>query len=129
ENEQLTIENGILDFSYTRTSDTGYDQIVMIPITYSEEWIFTSEQQYQTTSVSGGMLGIIIPAGIDEIHVTMKFVPNGIITGGWVTLISAGIYLAIFLPIQILKVQKKRKATLKLEAIDNETTDDYHPSL
>ncbi|MDD3126361.1 MAG: YfhO family protein [Candidatus Izemoplasmatales bacterium] len=129
ENEQLTIENGIIDFSYTRTSETGYDQIVMIPITYSEEWIVTSEEQYQTLSVSGGLLGIIIPAGVDEVHVTMKFVPNGIIDGGWATLIAVGIYTAIFLPIYLVRINKKKKALSNTEVIENETTDNHNPSL
>lgn len=130
DNQQLSINNGKIELSYTRTSDTAYDQIVMIPVAYSEEWVITSETYYETLSVSGGFLGIIIPNGENEIHVTMEFQPAGLIDGLKTSVAGFLIYAVIFLPV-LLDHYKKRlqRKLLKPEEITHEDLDHHRSSL
>jgi len=81
DNESMTIARGRISLSYTRTSATANDQIVMVPVAYSEEWVITSGQTYETLAVSGGFLGIVVPAGVTDVSVSLKFVPKGLISG------------------------------------------------
>jgi len=111
----LVIENGHISLSYHSTDVSGYDQLVVIPITYSEEWTVVSDQDYETISASGGMLGIIIPAGTENVTVELKFVPKGLKEG---SLASAGAlvaYLGIFLPGWIIRKKKKKQAAISEE--------------
>ncbi len=121
ENQVLTIEKGIIHLSYTRISDSIYDQIVMIPVAYSEEWIITSENHYDTISVSGGFLGIVIPNGVSDIDVSLKFVPKGLNQGALVSLAGLGIYALIFVPVFVFKKYRKaKKVVIQTEVIDHE---------
>jgi len=129
EDQSLTISGGKIHLSYTRTSTTSNDQIVMIPVAYSEDWEITSGIFYETISVSGGFLGIVIPFSVNEIDITMKFVPKGLKTGALASLAGVLIYLGIFVPILVIE-NKKRKSTNRLpvtevsihEDIDNHST-------
>jgi len=130
ENQSLTIEKGKIHLSYTRTSDTLFDQIVMIPVAYSEEWIFTSEVQYETLSVSGGFLGIVIPHGVTEIDIALKFVPKGLNQGALVSLAGLGLYALIFIPVFLLQKRRKAKiASHETEVIDHEEVNSDSSSL
>jgi len=104
-NKYLTIENGRIELEYFNFSESEYDQLVVIPVAYSDDWKITSAVQYETMSVSGGFLGIVIPNGTAYVNITMKFVPSGFGLGSLVTLGGIVVYLAIFLPSWI----KKRK--------------------
>ncbi len=96
-NEYLSIKNGKIKLSYINTSNSNYDQIIVIPVTYSDDWKITSDIQYETISTSGGFLGIIIPSETTYINVTMKFIPKGIYLGLLGSLGGIMIYTAIFL--------------------------------
>ncbi|MBN2540825.1 MAG: YfhO family protein [Bacilli bacterium] len=102
----MTIKNGIITLEYTNTSNSTYDQVVIVPVTYSEEWIITSPVQYETMSVSGGFLGIVIPNGTTEINITLKFIPKGLDVGALGSAAGILIYLGIFLPGWIKKRKK-----------------------
>jgi uncharacterized membrane protein YfhO len=78
----------------------------MIPVCYSDDWKFVGDEEYETLSVSGGFLGIIIPNGTDVIDVSLKFVPKGLSLGGLASLGGILIYSAIFVPYFI---KNKRK--------------------
>ena len=106
EDEYLSIKNGKIDLSYTNLSDSLYDQLIMIPVVYSEDWKFTGDIDYETISVSGGFLGIIIPSGTDQISVSMKFVPKGLGLGGLASLGGVLIYFGLFAPYWIKKRKK-----------------------
>lgn len=127
-NHSLTIENGKIELSYTRTSNTENNQIVMIPVAYSEEWIVTSEISYETMSVSGGFLGIVIPHGTTTIEVSLKFVPEGLKDGAKASVAGFGIYAVIFLPVYLESRKRKLFNRLKEtevnahEEIDNHST-------
>lgn len=105
-NEFLSIEHGKINLSYVNTSQSTYDQIVVIPVVYSDDWKITSGVQYETMSTSGGFLGIVIPNGTTNIDITMKFVPKGLYLGFLVSLGGILVYTTIFLPPYIIKRKK-----------------------
>ncbi|XMB71531.1 hypothetical protein RJI07_05290 [Mycoplasmatota bacterium WC30] len=102
----LSIKNGKINLSYLNTSDSLYDQIVVIPVVYSDDWKFITDVEYETISTSGGFLGIIIPSGTDNIEISLKFVPKGLTYGGLASLGGLLIYLGIFMPSWIKKRNK-----------------------
>lgn len=108
-NKHLTINQGKIHLTYQRTSDSTYDQIVVIPVAYSEEWKITSGQTYDTLS-AGGFLGIVVPHGVDTIDLQLKFVPKGLSTGFLVTAGATLIYLGIFLPGWIIAAKRRKKS-------------------
>ncbi len=126
----LEISDGEIKLSYKRTSVSENDQLVMIPVAYSEEWKIISDIPYETLSVSGGFLGIIIPKEITDIEITMKFVPNGLSDGLKASIAGLGIYLVIFVPVFLdnlkQRIFKKRNET---EVFDHEETDNHRTGL
>ncbi len=96
ENEYLSIKNGKINLQYVNNSISENDQIVVIPVVYSDDWKFTSNIEYETLSVSGGFLGIVIPNGTSTVDISMKFVPKGLDIGALLTLGGIVIYLGIF---------------------------------
>jgi len=108
--QEMTIENGTIHLSYDRTTATTYDQVIVIPVAYSEEWVITSGQDYETFSSNGGFLSIIVPYGTYHIDITIKFQPNGLKEGAVVSMLSFVTYLAIFSPVivkSIYNISKK----------------------
>ncbi|MBI9009965.1 MAG: YfhO family protein [Tenericutes bacterium] len=110
----LSIEKGKINLRYINTSETGYDQIVVIPIVFSDDWQFTDGSDYETMSVSGGFLGIVIPAGVTDVNISMKFAPKGLGYGALGSLAGVLIYLAIFLPSWL----KRRQEAEEIVVID-----------
>jgi len=107
--ERMTLENGVIRLSYTRTSASEYDQVVMVPVTYSEEWVITSDVQYRTMPVSGGFLGIVIPNGTTDVSVTLKFIPKGLRNGALITGGALAVYAGLFGLIAFVQHRKKNK--------------------
>ncbi len=106
ENESLTINKGLINLSYNYDQAITTDNIVMIPVVYSEEWIITNDVDYDTISISGGFLGIVIPKGTESVDVTLKFEPDGVTHGAYGSLVGVVIYVAIFAPALIKKRKK-----------------------
>jgi hypothetical protein len=130
ENERMTIEKGRITLSYTRTSDSAYDQVVMIPVTYSEEWVITSAEKYSIMSVSGGFIGIVIPHGTNEVSITMRFIPKGLKTGAWISLGAAALYVGIFSTVHLLSRRKKEEQTHSQSEVTNHDQEtDSHRSV
>jgi hypothetical protein len=107
DNKYLSINNAKIDLKYNNLISSEKDQIVVIPVAYSEDWQFTSEQVYDTISVSGGFLGIVIPKGTSQVEITMKFSPKYMDLGLYISLGSLAIYGLIF--ITPLIVNKKKR--------------------
>jgi len=129
ESETMTIEHGRIDLSYTRTSDTANDQIVMIPVAYSEEWKIISGQEYVTLSVSGGFLGIVIPHGVTEVSLSLRFEPKGLAVGALATGSGFAVFGLIFLIPYFIKRGRKKAADPIQEVSVHEETDDHYPVL
>jgi len=127
--ETMTIAHGRIDLSYTRTSDTLQDQIVMIPVAYSEEWKIISGQEYETLAVSGGFLGIIIPHGVTAVDLTLRFEPKGLAVGALATASGFAIFGLVFLIPYFIKRGRKKAADSIQEVSAHEETDDHHPVL
>lgn len=107
QNKQLQIENGKIQLSYENLNPGDRDQVVVIPIAYSDDWEFTSSETYDTISVSGGFLGIIIPKGTASVQINMEFVPKHLDLGFYISLGASSIYALIFL-VPLLIRKKKR---------------------
>jgi hypothetical protein len=106
-NHFLQIKNGRIRLRYDNVSISENDQIVVVPVVYSDDWRFVSNHQYETISVSGGFLGIIIPKGESSIDLTLKFSPKYLDLGFYISLGASAIYLSIFvLPILIKKYKR-----------------------
>ena len=104
----LSIKHAKIDLRFNNLVNSEKDQIVVIPVAYSEDWQFTSEQVYDTISVSGGFLGIVIPKGTTQVDLTMKFSPKYMDLGLYLSLGSLAIYGLIFISPMIIKKKKKR---------------------
>ncbi|MDT8337071.1 MAG: YfhO family protein [Candidatus Izemoplasmatales bacterium] len=103
----LQIKKGKINLSYVNVIPSDSDQVVVIPIAYSDDWEFTSSETYDTISVSGGFLGIVVPKGATSIDINMEFVPKYLDLGFYITLGATSIYALIFL-IPIFVRKKKR---------------------
>jgi uncharacterized membrane protein YfhO len=90
--------------SYENVSASENDQIVVIPVAYSDDWQFTSDINYDKISVSGGFLGIVVPAGAQNVDLELKFVPKYLDLGLYLSMGATAVYLAIFiLPVLVKK--------------------------
>jgi len=106
-NTKLTIKNGKINLSYEYSKIPETDQIIMIPVTYSEDWKFTSEQIYDTISVSGGFIGLIVPKGTETVDLELKYIPKYLDLGLYVSLGSTALYLGIFVLPLVIKRKKR----------------------
>ena len=113
----LSIKNGKINLAYNNIDTTTKDQIIVVPVTYSEEWQFTTAETYDTISVSGGFLGIVIPKGTQEVNLSMKFVPKNIDYGLYISLGATSVYLLIFiLPMTIKKIRGSKNEKSKIDS-------------
>jgi len=96
--KHLSIKNGKISLSYINNSLSDKDQLIVIPVAFSDDWQFITETEYETISASGGFLGIIIPNGTDSVDISLKFVPKGLDLGIYASLGGLFVYLTIFLP-------------------------------
>lgn len=130
DNQYLTIDSGKIHLKYDRTSDSESDQLVVIPVAYSEEWEITSGQNYETVSASGGFLGIIIPYGVDSIDLEIAFSPKGLEKGLLGTLGGIGLYMLIFIPSILLERKKTKNIKTKdVEMNIDEENNNHHSVL
>jgi uncharacterized membrane protein YfhO len=79
-NKKLTYKKSAINVKYDRISNSDNDQIIVLPITYSEEWRCYDEN-YEIIKANGGYLGIKVANDIKNIDVTLSFKPSGIKIG------------------------------------------------
>ncbi|MDD3478042.1 MAG: YfhO family protein [Candidatus Izemoplasmatales bacterium] len=118
DNQTISIDHSVIHLTYDRISDTTYDQIVVIPVAYSEEWQITSDTDYSTFSASGGFLGILIPNGTNHIDITLRFVPKGVETGLLASLGGVAVYTLLFLPAYLLKKKRAQASVENTEELN-----------
>ena len=119
ENKFLTIKNAKINLSYDYLSPSINNHIVVIPVTYSDDWQFTSDDNYDKISVSGGFLGIIIPEGTEHVDIQLKFVPKNLDTGGLLTLGSGLVFIGL---VSFPWVKKKIKRGVKNDESKTDST-------
>jgi len=90
-NKSLTYNNSKIHVTYTRDSLSDYDQIVVLPVTYSDEWV-VDNADYKLIKVNGGFLGIQVKQGIKDIDICIRFKPSGVKMGFIGTIIGFCIY-------------------------------------
>lgn len=112
---KISIKNAKISLSYINTSDSEYDQIVIIPIAYSEEWIVDGGN-FETLSANGGLLGIIVPKTEGLIEINLHFTPKGLKTGAKLSLIGFLTYGVIFGSIYIFKRRKEGKINEEIDS-------------
>ncbi|QWB99985.1 YfhO family protein [Mycoplasmatota bacterium] len=105
--KSLKINNGKIELSYQYNQPSVGKHIITIPVTYSDDWQFTSDEIYDKISVSGGFLGIIVPEGKTSVDITMKFIPKNLESGLYISLFSTLVFLSI-LGYPIIKKRLKR---------------------
>ena len=101
--KEITFRNGNINVSFNR--DTDGELIVLIPITYSPDFVINND--FRIIRVTGGLLGVVIPDGVKDIDFMLSFtVPvfrqGLIISLGGVTL------LGIYAGVDVLIKHKKR---------------------
>ncbi len=126
DNQTLIIEHSTINLSYARTSDSLNDQLVVVPVAYSEEWVITSQTQYQTVSASGGFLGIIIPYGNDSVEITLEFQPKGFELGLLGSLGGTFVYILIFGLSYIVNKKNKKENISEVEMSLDEENNNHH---
>ena len=90
-NKTITYDNSSINVKYERISNSENDQVVVLPITYSEEWV-CSNKDYTLVRVNGGFLGVVVNNNIKTVDVTIKFRPGGVIIGVIGSCIGFSIY-------------------------------------
>ena len=106
-NKELTYGGSTISVKYTRTSDTDNDQVIVLPVTYSEEWICENDD-YKLVRANGGYLGVVVKNGITNIDLNITFKPGGIKIGLIGSLLGFGIY-GVYIALTIYRKKKEKK--------------------
>jgi hypothetical protein len=104
----MVFDGRTIDVSYVRDSESGNDQLVVIPIPYSEEW--RVDRGYETLSVNGGLLGVLVPDHVDHVDIHMTFTPKGLIHGLLGSLGATLVYAGVFTTVWLIRRKKRRGA-------------------
>ena len=81
-NKELTYNKSTIQVKYTRDSVSENDQVVVLPVTYSEEWVMEqNNSNYELVRANGGFLGVLVKNGVKDINVNITFKPSGFKVG------------------------------------------------
>ncbi len=98
--DTMKIKCDMLDNTKTRIIKTGYS--------YSADWKIKNEG-YETIIVDGAFLGILVPEGINNVDITLKFEPKGYYLGLQISLSGMILYLTISISsLGVLLLRRKR---------------------
>ena len=103
-NKSLEHEGSSVNVKYERISNSDKDQIVVLPITYSEEW-YCEDNNYELVRANGGFLGIVVKNGVKNVDVSITFRPSGVKIGLLGSIVGFGIY-GIYIGLLIYKKKK-----------------------
>lgn len=93
--KSLSYKGSTINVKYTRLSDSSNDQVIVLPITYSDEWKCDNEN-YELVKANGGFLGIVVKNGIKNVDVSITFKPSGVkigLIGSIIGFCSYGLYI------------------------------------
>lgn len=102
-NKNLSYNNSAIRIKYHRESVTSNDQVIVLPVTYSDEWK-VSDSNYEVVRANGGFVGIVVKNGVSDIDVTLEFVPSGVRVGSILSRVGIGLYV-----IYVLLIFYKKK--------------------
>lgn len=107
-NKKLTYNKSTIKVSYTRNSSSSNDQVVVLPVTYSEEWeISGNSEGYTLVRANGGYLGLVVESGVTDIDISITFNPKGEKEGLIISGCAIVIY-AMYVSIIYYKGRKKK---------------------
>ena len=98
--DTMIIKCNMPDASKTRIIKTGF--------AYSKDWVI-ADSRFETVTVNGAFLGILVPEGIDNVDITLKFKPTGYYEGLSISLAGCSIYLVINIITLGVIIIKRRK--------------------
>ncbi len=93
-----------INLSFTNTDTSA--KIVKLPLAYSSEWKSVSSE-YKVVNINGGFLAVIVPEGVTDVNITLKYNPEGYNTGFKITTLGGIIYITISSFVLLYDVKKK----------------------
>lgn len=90
-NKILTYQGSTINIKYDSISTSNNNQVVVLPITYSEEWV-CDDENYELVKANGGYLGLVVKNNVKNIDVSITFMPSGVKIGFVGTCIGFSIY-------------------------------------
>lgn len=102
--KELIQKGSSLRVKYHRLTNNDNNQVIVLPVTYSYEWI--CDNNYELVRVNGGYLGIVVDKGVENIDVLITFKPKGVKMGCIGSLIGIGVY-GIYIAIIIIRNRRK----------------------
>ena len=87
------------------TQSDGYE-ILMVPYSYSSEWVIVSGNIEEIVDVDGGFIGLVVPKNIESNEIVIKFKPRGFNAGILISAVFIAIYLASLSTYIIIKKKK-----------------------
>ena len=103
--KSLSYNKSKINIKYKRLSNSSKDQIIALPITYSEEWKLSDSTNYEIVRVNGGYLGILVKENVENINISLEFEPSGLKSG----VLGSFIGVLIYVVYVILENYKKRR--------------------
>lgn len=85
----LKMDGSKLKLSFERENKNN-DIIVALPIAYNECWKL--DKNYKTIKVNGGLLGIIVPKGEQNISINLEFIPRRLNVSALASMLGIAIY-------------------------------------
>lgn len=92
-NLELKVDENKLHLSYHRDVDSN--NVVVLPISYNECW--TLDKDYKIVRTYGGMLGIEIPKGSNDISINLTFKPRYLHEGALISISGIIIYALVLI--------------------------------
>lgn len=90
-----------------KIADTSRPRIVKTGYAYSEDWNIVNEG-YEKIVVDDSFLGVIVPDGVSNVDITLKYNPKGFKPGLLVSGAGILIYLGITIPYLVIIIKKRR---------------------
>jgi len=103
----LTYEGSTINVRYNRVSNSSNDQVVVLPVVYSEEWV-CENSDYELVRANGGYLGVVVKNGVEDVNLSITFKPSGVKSGLIISLVGFGIY-GLYIGLILYKKKKEKE--------------------
>ncbi len=93
ENRYYSLDSNVMTIKFTNDSKA---KVIKTAYTYSSDWqIENNKAGYETVSINGGFLGIVVPEGETYVDIKLRFLPKGYESGFNISQIGVIIYASI----------------------------------